>query len=147
MGSLPTLKLLHVASAVLLLGNVTVTGFWAAYLYRVRDAVPFARVARAIMLADWIFTLAGGALLTFTGIQLALREGLRVRDTPWLIHGITALAISTLLWLAVLLPDQLRMERTTDGAAVRRLFLRWSVVGWLSTAVLFYGLYAMVTKH
>ena len=147
MGSLLLLKLLHVGAAVLLLGNVTVTGVWAAYLYRVRDAVPFARVARVIMLTDWIFTLSGGVVLTFTGIQLALREGLRVRDTPWLMHGIGALAVSTLVWLVVLLPDQFRMERAADGPALRRLFLRWSVAGWASTAVLFYGLYAMVTRR
>lgn len=146
MGSLVVLKLLHIGAAVLLLGNVTVTGVWAAYLYRVRDAVPFVRVARVIMLTDWIFTLSGGAVLTFTGIQLALREGLRVRDTPWLIHGIAALAVSTLVWLVVLLPDQLRMERGADGPALRRIFLRWSVAGWVSTALLFYGLYAMVTR-
>lgn len=143
------LKLLHVAAAVLLLGNVTVTGFWALYLYSVRDAVPFVRVAKAIMWADWIFTVGGGALLTFTGIQLVIHEGLSVGRQPWLRHGIGALAISTLLWLVVLLPDQLRMERIGpgDGARLRRLFLRWSVVGWCSTALLFYALWAMVTKR
>jgi len=31
---------------VLLHGNVTVTGFWAIFLYRARAAVPFPPVAR-----------------------------------------------------------------------------------------------------
>jgi hypothetical protein len=55
--------------------------------------------------------------------------------------------VSTLVWLVVLLPDQFRMERVADGPSLRRLFLRWSVAGWASTAVLFYGLYAMVTRR
>ena len=142
------LKAVHVAGAVLLLGNVTVTGFWAAWLYRARDAMQFARTARTIMLADWIFTVVGGTVLTFTGIQLALREGLDVMHTPWIRHGIGALAAATVLWLVLLLPDQRRMERLgpEDGERLRRVFLRWRVVGWASTLALFYGLWAMVTR-
>ena len=47
MDDIAILRVLHVAGAVLLLGNVTVTGVWAAYLYRARDRVPFQPVARA----------------------------------------------------------------------------------------------------
>ena len=143
------LKLLHIGGAVLLLGNVTVTGVWAAYLYRARPRVPFQAVARAILWTDLAFTLGGGVLLTISGILLTLRHGYRLADTPWLLKGIVALAVSTLLWLVVLLPDQWRMERLPPGddRALRRLFLRWSVVGWTATALLFYGLYVMVGKH
>ncbi|MBA2626642.1 MAG: DUF2269 family protein [Gemmatimonadales bacterium] len=149
MTTMVLLKLVHIAAAILLLGNVVVTGFWAIFLYRVRDAVPFKPVARAIMWADWIFTVGGGTLLTFTGIQLMLREGLQLGQQRWLQHGIGALAVSTLLWLVVLLPDQLRMERIGpgEGERLRSLFLRWSVVGWFSTALLFYALWAMVTRR
>ena len=149
MDAMPLLKLLHVAGAVLLLGNVTVTGFWATYLYRDRRRVPFAAVARAILWTDLAFTVGGGVVLTVSGILLAMGHGYRVAETPWLFKGIAALAVSTLLWLAVLLPDQWRMERLAPGddAALRRLFLRWSVVGWTATLVLFYGLWAMVGKH
>ena len=46
----------------------------------------------------------------------------------------------------MLLPDQVRLERSDDPSVIRRAFLRWSVVGWLSTVLLFYGLWAMVTR-
>ena len=143
------LRILHVAGAVILLGNVTVTGFWATYLYRDRHRVPFPSVARAILWTDFVFTLGGGVLLTISGTLLAMRQGYRLADTPWLLKGIAALAGSTLLWLFVLLPDQWRMERLEpdDEPALRRLFLRWSVVGWSATLLLFYGLYVMVGKH
>ena len=42
-------KALHVTSAVLIVGNVTVTGFWAWFLYRQRQAVGFRAIARGIM--------------------------------------------------------------------------------------------------
>jgi uncharacterized membrane protein len=148
MDDLALLRILHVTGAVLLLGNVTVTGFWATYLFRARVQVPFRPVARAILWTDLIFTALGGVVLTVSGILLAMRQGYRVAETPWLLQGIVALAVSTLLWLAVLLPDQMRLERLEPGndAQLRRLFLRWSVVGWTATGALFYGLWVMVGK-
>lgn len=148
MDDLAVLRMLHVTGAVLLIGNVTVTGFWATYLYRARDLVPFRAVARGIMWADIGFTLAGGVLLTVSGILLASRLQLRVLETPWLLKGIVALGLATLVWLVVLLPCQLRLERIAPGddRGLRRLFLGWSVVGWLDTALLFYGLWAMVGR-
>jgi uncharacterized membrane protein len=141
-------KALHVIGAVLLVGNVTVTGVWSLFLYRVwrTGSFSFRPVARGILWTDLIFTVAGGILLTFTGIQMVVRSGLSWLDTPWLVHGIAALGLGTTVWLAVLLPDQLRLERASDPEEIRRLFLRWSVVGWADTLVLFYGLWAMVTK-
>jgi len=143
------LRMLHVTGAVLLIGNVTVTGFWAAFLYRARPGVPFRPVARAIMWADLLFTLGGGILLTVSGILLAMRLQLRVWDTPWLLKGIAALGVATLVWLIILLPYQLRLERNPpeDERRLRRLFLGWTLVGWADTAVLLYGLWAMVVRR
>jgi uncharacterized membrane protein len=147
--SAATLKTLHVVGAVLLLGNVTVTGFWALVLYRARGTVPFRPVARAILWADLLFTVVGGALLTATGIMMARAQGWPLLATPWIRKGIAALAGASLVWLVALLPDQWRMERLAAGedAELRRLFLRWSVLGWSATALLFYGLWAMVGKR
>lgn len=148
MGSAPILRALHVLGAVLLIGNVVVTGFWATFLYRQRARVPFGPVARAIMWADLWFTLGGGALLTITGILLVRARGYPVLGTPWLVRGIAALAVATVLWLVVLLPDQWRLERIepSDHASLGRVFLRWSVVGWAATLALVYGLWCMVAK-
>lgn len=148
MDEVALLRTLHLAGAVLLLGNVTVTGFWATYLYRARAVVPFRPVARAILWTDLVFTLLGGVALTVSGILLTMRQGYRVLETPWLLKGILALGVATLLWLVVLVPDQLRLERLppSQDEALRRVFLRWSLVGWTATALLFYGLWVMVTR-
>lgn len=148
MDSAAILRWLHVTGAVLLIGNVVVTGFWAAFLYRARSVVPFRPVARAILWADVVFTLGGGALLTISGILLVRERGYPILETPWLVRGIGALAISTLLWLVFLLPEQWRLERVDPGdeRALRRLFVRWSAIGWAATLVLFYGLWCMVVK-
>lgn len=148
MDDIALLRALHVAGAVLLLGNVTVTGVWAAYLYRARDRVPFHPVARGILWTDLIFTVGGGTLLTVSGILLVLRRGYPVAATPWLLRGILALGAATALWLVVLLPAQLRMERAgrENGDALAPVFRRWSVVGWTATALLYYGLWAMAGR-
>lgn len=147
MDEVALLRVLHVAGAVLLLGNVTVTGFWAMFLYRRRAAVPFRPVAQAILWTDLAFTAGGGILLTVSGILLIRARGYAIEETPWLAHGILALGAATLVWLAVLLPDQVRLERADpdDPAALRRIFRRWTVVGWAATAILYYGLWTMVT--
>ena len=142
-------KTLHVTSAVLLVGNVTITGFWAWFLYRQRHEVGFRVIARGIMLTDIIFTLAGGAGLTITGILMVRAQQVSIMETPWLRRGVVMLAISTVVWLVSLLPDQLRMERLdqSDDRGMRRLFARWSILGWASTALLFVGLWSMVMKR
>jgi uncharacterized membrane protein len=142
-------RTLHVTSAVLLIGNVTVTGFWAYFLYRQRGSVGFRAIARGIMWSDVIFTLVGGAGLTITGILMVRAQQLSIMDTPWLRRGVLALAVSTVVWLVSLLPDQVRMERLdqSDDRAMRRLFTRWSVLGWASTVLLFVGLWSMVMKR
>lgn len=142
------LKALHVAAAVLLLGNVVVTGVWALVLFRHRGRQSFGPAIRAIFVTDLLFTAGGGTLLTVTGILLAVRGGYRVLETPWLMHGIGALALSTLLWLVFLLPDQGRMKRAAEGddTELRRAFVRWNAIGWVATLLLFAGLAAMVLR-
>jgi hypothetical protein len=101
------------------------------------------------MLTDIIFTLAGGAGLAITGILMVRAQQVSIMETPWLRRGVLMLAISTVVWLVSLLPDQLRMERLdqSDDRGMRRLFARWSILGWASTALLFVGLWSMVMKR
>lgn len=141
------LRFLHVLGAVLLLGNVVVTGLWAMLLWHARPALPFRRTARVIMWADLCFTVVGGTLLTVSGIFLIQARGYPWRELPWIQHGIGALGLATLVWLWLLLPDQVRLERwAEDDPRYVRAFWRWTIVGWIDTLILCYGLWAMVTK-
>jgi uncharacterized membrane protein len=147
MSELFPLKLFHILGAVLLIGNVLVTGLWAALLWHERSTLPYARVARIILWADLAFTVIGGTVLTITGILLVIRGGYDWRTIPWLRHGIFALAAGTGIWLALLLPDQWRLVRWNEGhPRYRSVYLRWTVVGWATTLVLLFGLWAMVSK-
>lgn len=147
MSEIPLLRTLHVLGAVLLLGNVIVTGLWAALLWRERAGFSYRRVARVILWADLAFTVLGGTLLTMTGIMLVIGGGYDWRTTPWILHGILALGAGTLIWLVVLVPDQFRMARwQDDDPRYVGAFRRWTIVGWGTTLLLLFGLWAMVSK-
>lgn len=141
-------KLLHVLGAVLMLGNVIVTGAWAAVLWRHRDEATPRQIARGILWTDVAFTFGGGAMLVIAGIQMIRLGHLPWREMAWLRHGIELLGVATLVWLVVLLPDQLRMEEHAgkDPARFARCFRRWTIVGWLDTAVLLAALVLMVLR-
>jgi len=142
------LKSLHIVAAVLMVGNVTVTGVWATFYFRWRKDADFRLAARAILWTDLIFTFLGGAALTITGILMARQAGMPILETPWIRRSALLLAISTLLWLTILLPDQWRMERLdrSRDEFLKAVFTRWSVVGWGSTVLLFVAMWSMVLK-
>jgi uncharacterized membrane protein len=142
------LKALHITAAVLMVGNVTITGVWASFYFRWRKQADFRLAARAILWTDLFFTFLGGAALTITGILLARQAGMPILETPWIRRSALLLAISTLLWLTILLPDQWRMERldASRDAFLKAVFTRWSVVGWGSTVLLFVAMWSMVLK-
>ncbi len=136
--------------AVLMVGNVTVTGVWTILLWRDRAVRTPRHIARGILWTDLLFTFLGGAMMTIAGIMM-VRQAYPAgswRQVPWLMQGIQMLGISSAIWLALLIPDQVRMERCPEGetARFRKLYLRWSVIGWIATAFLFRGIWVMTTK-
>lgn len=141
------IRLLHLLGTVMLLGNLMVTGFWALFLYRVRDTVPFRQVARAMLWADLIFTVVGGSLLGVTGFMLIKAQGIPF-ETSWVIRGATALGLAGFLWIAAIVPLQNRLTRifADDRRALKRVFVRWIVAVWTVIAVLCYGLVTMVRR-
>jgi uncharacterized membrane protein len=147
---LSSLKALHVLAAILFVGNVIVTGIWTAIFFRARHTHDFRLAARAIVLTDWIFTVGGGALLTITGISLALGRGYPLWGTAWIRQAIVALTISTVMWLVLLVPAQRIMLRATSNdderAQLVRAYSRWNAAGWTATAPLLYAVWCMVTK-
>ncbi len=141
------LKTAHVLSAILFVGNVIVTGVWAQMSYNARKSTDFLLAARAIVVTDWWFTVGAGSVLVQSGIWLAVLRGMPIWGTPWIRQAIVALALSTLLWLAVVVPAQRTMKRAArDEAVLRVAFRRWGVAGWVATAPLVYAVWCMVAK-
>lgn len=141
-------KFVHILGVVLMLGNVIATGLWAHWAMARRDRSLALFAAGAILWADLWLTLVGGVMLTIGGLKLVLDAGL-AWNLPWLQQGVIALALSTGVWLAILLPLQfimLRAAQVGDAKRLRRAYGWWTWLGWADTAVLVWGLWVMVTK-
>lgn len=147
-----TLKTLHLIGVILFVGNVVVSALWKTMADR-DGRLPVLRFAtRLINLTDLVFTGTGATLLAVTGHLMAGNWGGLGR--PWIHISYACFALSGLLWLAVLVPIQVRQARLLrglpDDAAVppayRRLARWWAVAGTAATLLVLPPLWLMVAK-
>jgi uncharacterized membrane protein len=145
---LRVLRTVHVLAAILFLGNVVVTGVWSAVLFQDRRVPDFRVVARAIVITDWVFTLGGSALLVASGITMAVGHGYPLWGTRWIREAMIGLLLSTSIWLVVLVPAQRTMLRlgVENRDALRGVYQRWNVAGWIAVIPLLWALWCMTYK-
>ena len=146
--ALRALRTVHVLAAILFLGNVIVTGVWSALFFRRRAEVEFRHAARAIVITDWLFTVGGAILLVATGVTIAIGRGYPILGTRWIRDAVIGLAISTCIWVIVLLPAQRALVRgeARDDATLSRLYNRWNGAGAIAVLPLLYSLWCMTYK-
>lgn len=150
MVSSDTVKIVHVLSACLFLGNVVVSGTWAALAERTRNYEVIAFSNRLVLVTDLLFTLTGALLVVITGSMMAHRYG-GASSQDWIAWSYALFAISGLIWALLLVPIQLR-QRTLlrRDKAVTGEYLRlsriWQISGAIATVVPLPILYLMITK-
>jgi uncharacterized membrane protein len=148
------LKALHVIGAVVLVGNVTITAFWKVFSDMTRDPRIIAHAQRGVTVADFIFTLAGIALVMVGGYGAVWVRGMSVLEPAWLVMGQILFAVSGVIWLGILVPLQIRQARAArlfaDGSAIPEAYWRdtrkWLVWGIIATVPLVAAIYVMVVK-
>lgn len=145
-----TLKTVHVLCACLFLGNVIVSGTWAALAERTRnhDIIKFSN--HLVLVTDLLFTLTGALGVLFTGHLMAANYG---GDTahPWITWSYLLFGLSGLIWALVLVPLQLKQrallrKTTTITGEYLQLSRIWQISGAIATALPLPILYLMVTK-
>lgn len=147
------LKSLHILGVVLFVGNIIVTGWWKVQADRTRNPAIVAFAQRQVTLTDWIFTFGGSALVVIGAYANALLHGLDL-TAPWLLWGQAMFFLSGLLWVAILIPVQIKQARLARGFAgggpipdkYWRLNRVWLWVGILATVLPAANLYFMVFK-
>ncbi len=93
-----TLKTVHILAAMLFFG----TGLGSVF-YKMRadgsgDIAIIAWCQRAIVLADWLFTVPSAVVLPTTGLWMALARGIPV-TSGWVLWGLVGYAVAGLAWL------------------------------------------------
>jgi uncharacterized membrane protein len=145
-----SLKIIHLLCACLFLGNVIVTGVWAAMAERSgrHDIIKFSN--RMVLITDMLFTATGALGVVITGHLMAARYG---GDTAhgWITWSYMLFGISGLIWAFVLVPIQLKQRALLARfdyitAEYLRLSRVWQISGAVATLLPMPIIYLMVTK-
>lgn len=146
-----TLKTLHLFGVCLFIGNIIVSGVWKSMANRVDDLAGGRFAIRLVNITDVVFTGLGATLVLAAGHAMAGKHG-GIAANPWIWWSYAAFGVSGFLWVAVLLPIQIRQARllgsatSTIPAEYKRLSRIWSVVGVVATLVALPPLYWMVAR-
>lgn len=148
------LKTLHITGVILFLGNIVITGWWKVMADRTRSPAIVAFAQRQVTLTDFVFTAGGAALMAIGGIGNAQLHGLDYLHINWMAKGFWLFTVSGVLWVAVLIPVQIKQARMAREFAVSGVIPEqywalgriWGVVGALATIAPLAALYWMVFK-
>ena len=142
------LKTIHILASTAFFG----TGLGSVY-YKMRadgsgDVAVIAWCQRAIVLADWLFTVPSAVVLPVTGLWMALGRDIPI-TTGWVLWGTIGYVIAGVTWLpaAVL---QIRMRDLAEAALAtgepmspdfdryRKIWLALGVPSFLAAMTTFY---------
>ncbi|WP_420345586.1 DUF2269 family protein [Pelagibius sp.] len=129
---------LHIFSAFILFGTGLGTAFHMSMACRSGAVAGIARVARQVVLADWLFTLPAGCVQLATGLWLVHLAGHDLA-APWLLLSYLLYATAGIAWLVVV-KLQLDLQRLATTALDRnaalpdrfwQAFTLWVRLGWV----------------
>jgi len=148
------LKSLHILGVVMFLGNIIVTGWWKFMADRTLNPQIIAFAQRQVTLTDFVFTAGGAGLLLAAGWGNAALHGMEIHSFRWMTWGFWLFNISGLIWIAILIPVQIKQAAMAKGFAVNNgipaeywvLVKRWYLWGIIATLLPLGNLYWMVFK-
>jgi uncharacterized membrane protein len=137
-----SVKTLHVLSACLFLGNVIVSGTWAALAERTRDHKIIQFSNRLVLITDLLFTLTGALGVVITGTLMAGPLGGEAVH-PWIRWSYILFGLSGLIQL-----KQRALLARSDRITPEYLYWSrvWQISGALATLLPLPILYFMVSK-
>ena len=110
------LLVLHILSAVVLMGHLTTAAFWKKRADGSGSVEHIAATNRILGRGDYFFTLPGLAVLLITGIWMGGMTGWDRFQEPWLAASFALLIVILILWLVALRPMQRRLVRLSEDA-------------------------------
>ena len=149
--------LLHIAGAVVFLGNIIVTAAWMFMAERTQSVNVIHFSAKAVIRADLLFTLPGVLLVLLNGLVMVFaRWGgwNALHELSWISVALALFTASGVIWVGVLIPVQHRMAVFSDPSDYPNspppqffsALRRWYFGGALAIALPICSLYLMVNK-
>ncbi len=145
------MKLVHIASVIVFLGNIVLGIFWKAHGDRTKDARTIAHTLEGIIRADRVFTMPSVLLLLIAGFGAQGMGGYPI-TVPWILWSLVMLAVSAISFMAFVVPAQKKMLALTkagsamDWARYDALSRQWNLWGIVATIAPIIALILMVMK-
>jgi uncharacterized membrane protein len=145
------LKMIHVLAVVLFLGNIITGLFWKAHGDRSRNLQIMAHVMEGIIRSDRWFTIPGVVVITLAGIAAAIRGGLPLLGTGWILWSLILFSLSGMAFawrVAPLQKQLLALARSSefDWNRYRAKSLQWELWGAFATMTPIIAFVLMVLK-
>ena len=145
---------LHVVGVVLFVGNIVTAAFWKVRADLSKNPELIHITSKNVMLADFVFTIPGLILIIVSGIVMAVEGEMPMSGLNWLTLSLIMLAVTGVIWLAVLIPLQRRMirlsarsiESGTISQAYNLASRNWAIFGVVATLLPVGILYLMIAK-
>jgi len=146
---------LHLIGVVLFAGNIITAAFWKVRADAQKNPAVIHSTAQNVMLADYVFTLPGLLLIIASGIAMTASRQIPLAGLNWLTVSLILLAVTGIIWLAVLLPLQRRMIRHSAACLqtgsiteeYRQASRYWAIFGTAATLLPIAILYLMISKN
>ena len=107
-------KLLHILGAILLVGNIIITGVWIFMAERTNNSDVMRFAARMVNWADVFFTVPGILLLITNGDILSEQWG-GIFQVSWIVASLVLFAFSGMVWIGLLLRYQNRLITLSES--------------------------------
>ena len=102
-------KLLHIFSVVIFLGNIITGLFWHSYALRTQEPKTIAHAIGGIIRSDRLFTVPGVVVIFGSGVWLAMLGGYPLLRTGWILWALILFAVSGIAFMAHVAPLQKRL--------------------------------------
>ncbi len=149
---------LHIAGAVVFVGNIIITGAWMYLADRTGDPKVVGFATSSLSLADAIFTGPGVALILLNGLAMAAEryggwDGFH--EVSWITTALGIFVLSGTIWAAFLVRTQSAMTRLAATAVSQETELpdefrvhmkSWYLWGTIATVLPIVSLALMVFK-
>ncbi len=145
-------KLLHILGAILLVGNIVITGVWMFMAERTNNPAVMRFAATMVNWADVFFTVPGIFLLITNGDILSEQWG-GVFQVSWIVVSLVLFAFSGIVWIFLLLRYQnnlislsTTLTQEQDSADFFVLLHKWYFWGAVATVLPLISLVLMFLK-
>jgi uncharacterized membrane protein len=147
------LKLVHVAAAIVFLGNISLGVFWKRLADHTQKAAIMAHTIGGIIRSDRLFTVPAVIVLVAAGVATALVGQIPLLSTGWLLWGIVLISASGAAFGPLARAQkqlyelaQRGLSTDADRAQYRALSQTWDLWGGVALLMPIIALVLMVLK-